>query len=734
MLSRECHLRDLAQVDNVLPNDNPSPDPQNITEFTPAANESLQARIERLSRERPPIFTSRWSEIVFIFSISMSQFLTEYFVSGFTVILPTLTTELDIPQAAMVWPATAFSLVIASTLLVFGRLGDMWGGYPVFMWGLAWLLIWSIITGFSINPLMLDCCRALQGLGAAAILPTGVMLIGSLYRPGPRKNLVFAVYGTSAVFGFFGGILMAGIVGQFTRWGFYFWIGAILAAITMMTSVFSIPCPHTNDHSSSKTKMDYPGAITIVCGLILVVSSILQSAHAAAGWRTPYIPVCLGLGVSSLFAAGYIETRVSAQPLLPASIFTTPCMSPLLLALFLLYGTWGIFSVYGTLYFQNIMSASPLQVVAWYVPLGLAGLVISIIEGYILHLVPGRVLLIISGLGALGSQLLIALIPIGGSYWAWVFPAVIFSTVGIDLSTILMTVFVTTTFPTAQQGLAGSVINSVLQLGVAFILGLTDIIQSATEDEAGLGKSYKNTFWFGVGAAAASLVILAIWGKVPKASSDLTSDEKAELLDEIKSLVDEAASRFGGRLDVVISNVGWTQMRQFSDLDNNVDEDDWDRCYTANVKSHLWLFHAAKQYLEESNKREAGGAVFVSTASLAGVIPSGSSIPYAVTKAAQIHLGKCLATIAAPLIRVNTISPGILLTVSKHLCHLDRHHLILNQEWGLSFPAERLETARNKNKLGRFATVEDVAEQVRTFVVSKSVTGQNGIIDAGFGI
>lgn len=115
----------------------------------------------------------------------MSQFLTENFVSGFTVILPTLIRELHFPQAASVWPATAFSLVIASTLLVFGRLGDMWGGYPVFISGLAWLLAWSIIAGFSINALMLNFCRALQGLGAAAFLPAGVMLMGTSYRPGP---------------------------------------------------------------------------------------------------------------------------------------------------------------------------------------------------------------------------------------------------------------------------------------------------------------------------------------------------------------------------------------------------------------------------------------------------------------------------------------------------------------------------------------------------------------------
>ncbi|KAH7393503.1 major facilitator superfamily domain-containing protein [Cadophora sp. MPI-SDFR-AT-0126] len=513
--------------------DNPSPDLEGKAAPPESTEESLEAQIERLGRQRPPTFTTRWSEIIFVFSIIMSQFLTEFFVSGFVVILPTLIRELDIPQASSIWPATAFSLVTASTLLVFGRLGDMWGGYPIFVGGLAWLLVWSIIAGFSNSALMLDFCRALQGLGAAAFLPTGVMLMGSLYRPGPRKNLVFAIYGTSAVFGFFGGIFVAGIVGEFLRWGFYFWIGAILTAITLITTLFGVPSRRPDKESSTKARMDYPGAAAIIVGLVLTVFSITQSAHAPLGWKTPYIPVCFALGLLSLLAAVYIETRISSQPLLPASIFTTPCMTPLLLALFLLYGTWGIFSVYGTLYFQNIMSASPLQVVAWYVPLGVAGLLFSVLEGFILHLVPGRVLLIISGLGALASQLLLAFIPLeGGNYWAWIFPATIFSTLGIDLSTILMTVFITTTFPLSQRGLAGGVINSVLQLGVALTLGLTDIIQARTVEEIGLGESYKNTFWFGVAAGAVSLVLLAIWGRVPKATSDLTADEKLELMHE----------------------------------------------------------------------------------------------------------------------------------------------------------------------------------------------------------
>lgn len=125
-----------------------------------------------------------------------------------------------------------------------------------------------------------------------------------------------------------------------------------------------------------------------------------------------------------------------------------------------------------------------------------------------------------------------------------------------------------------------------------------------------------------------------------------------------------ASTTTSQRLDVVFSNGGWTHMRTLLDLDDNMVDDDWDRCFTMNVKSHLWLMHAARPYLEAAYSDERGAASFITTASLAGVKVSGSSLAYAVTKAAQLHLAKGLALIAAPKIRVNSVSPGLLLTVS----------------------------------------------------------------------
>ena len=177
--------------------------------------------------------------------------------------------------------------------------------------------------------------------------------------------------------------------------------------------------------------------------------------------------------------------------------------------------------------------------------------------------------------------------------------------------------------------------------------------------------------------------------------------------EEVIRLVEESMKAMG-RLDVVVSNAGWTRMRNFNDLEENVDEDDWDRCFNMNVKTHLWLMHAAKKHLEETE------GSFITTASVAGVKPSGSSLAYAATKAAQIHMVKSLAVICGPRIRVNTVSPGVLLT-----------------EWGQKFPEEKLRVMKEKTQLKRFATVEDVAEQVKVLAMSQSMTGTNSIIDSG---
>lgn len=107
----------------------------------------------------------------------------------------------------------------------------------------------------------------------------------------------------------------------------------------------------------------------------------------------------------------------------------------------------------------------------------------------------------------------------------------------------------------------------------------------------------------------------------------------------------------------------------------------------------------------------------ITTGSIAAVSQGGSSMPYAVTKAAQLQLVKCLAVTVGPKIRVNTVLPGLLLT-----------------EWGLKYPAERIETIKNMAALKHETYLDDCADAFVMLAKNSSMTGMRIQVDAGLNI
>ncbi|KAF2159094.1 hypothetical protein M409DRAFT_71223 [Zasmidium cellare ATCC 36951] len=487
-------------------------------------DESETARIERLGRQRPEKLGSMWKEVGFVFSITVSQLLSEYFISGFTLLLPTVSEALNIPSASTTWPASAFSLVVSSFLIPFGRLADIYGGFPVYIAGCVWYCAWSIIAGFAQNELMLDMCRALQGLGPAAYLPAGLQLLGSTYRPGPRKNIVFSIYGAMAPFGFFIGLFFAGVSSQFTTWRWYFWIGAILIALTTGIAFFAIPSD-TDNVKNNGVKMDWYGSITIVSGLILVVFAITDSAHAPNGWATWYILLTFLGGLAILGVAFWVEGWVAEQPLLPFSVFKIKFVRPFILGLLFAYGTLGIYLLYASFYCIRILKTTPMQLVAWYVPMALIGILLAIFGGAFLHVLSPRILMFVTGVAIIIESVLFALAPADANYWSWIFVPMIMSTVAIDIIFNVANIFFSSTLPSRQQGFAGALSNVLLQLGIALLLGFAEIIASETAYQ-GERQSYQNVFWFNLACGATALVIFMAFVRIGRAKADLTADEK----------------------------------------------------------------------------------------------------------------------------------------------------------------------------------------------------------------
>lgn len=172
----------------------------------------------------------------------------------------------------------------------------------------------------------------------------------------------------------------------------------------------------------------------------------------------------------------------------------------------------------------NIMHYTVLQTALAFTPMAAGGILLATLGGFTLHLLPGHLLLILSGAGHVASVLLFALIPEGGSYWAYVLPAMIGGTLGIDIQYNVANVFITTNVPLKHQGAAGALINSLVYLPMSLFLGLADVAAASNESDLG---SYKAAFWFGTGCAAAALVLFCFID-IGKAESQLRVEEQQQ--------------------------------------------------------------------------------------------------------------------------------------------------------------------------------------------------------------
>ena len=174
--------------------------------------------------------------------------------------------------------------------------------------------------------------------------------------------------------------------------------------------------------------------------------------------------------------------------------------------------------------------------------------------------------------------------------------------------------------------------------------------------------------------------------------------------DDARRLVATALERFG-RLDVVVNNAGTTRRVPFADLDG-ADDELWRRILDVNLMGPWYLSRAAAPAL-----REAKGAI-VNVGSVAGIVAGGSSLPYAVSKAALHHLTRTLAQALAPDVRVNAVAPGLVET-----------------PWTEGWDANEAIVARTP--LARAATPEDIADVVVSLARAAFATGQVVVVDGG---
>jgi hypothetical protein len=176
---------------------------------------------------------------------------------------------------------------------------------------------------------------------------------------------------------------------------------------------------------------------------------------------------------------------------------------------------------------------SPLLTAVWFAPMAGGGIILATFGGLVMHVLPGQVLLIISGMGGVAQMLLFALIPEhvdSKTFWAFVFPAMIGATVSIDIMYNVSNVYITTNVPRHRQGVAGAVIFSLVFLGTSFFLGVADVAVAETRWK-GTEESYRIAFWFGTAVAGVALTLFCVT-RIGLAKSQLLIEEMEALQSE----------------------------------------------------------------------------------------------------------------------------------------------------------------------------------------------------------
>ncbi|KAK9455562.1 hypothetical protein V1511DRAFT_498113 [Dipodascopsis uninucleata] len=166
---------------------------------------------------------------------------------------------------------------------------------------------------------------------------------------------------------------------------------------------------------------------------------------------------------------------------------------------------------------------------------------------------------------------------------------------------------------------------------------------------------------------------------------------------------------FEGRLDGIIANAGWTRFSDIADLSAPFEED-FDKCFAVNVKSPWILLREAAPVM----KSNPDGGFMLFSSSVAGENPAGSSLPYCVSKAANLHLMTCMAAHQSPKIRINAVKPGVLPT-----------------DWGYQFGEERYNQMIESSRLKVPNTLENCALIYVMLAKNNSVTGESITIDGG---
>lgn len=264
---------------------------------------------------------------------------------------------------------------LTQSQLLWGRLADVYGKKLIFVWGSIWVTVTSILVPIIPNEIGFDVFRGLQGLGAAAMVPTAIGILGTTFPPGKAKNYAFSCYGGGAPLGGVFGNIFGGVLGEYLEWKWVFWIFGILTALVTVAAIFVIPPPPVKREPKLTHAVDWIGGTIVTIGLIMLLFAL--SEGNVVGWSTPWVGTLIGVAILLLGAFGlwqhYLETKTTRRPLMKISMFKNKRFTAANIIMLLFFSSFNNFLIYATFWFQDYEGRSIIQTTLRFIPTGVTG-------------------------------------------------------------------------------------------------------------------------------------------------------------------------------------------------------------------------------------------------------------------------------------------------------------------------------------------------------------------------
>ncbi len=434
------------------------------------------------------------------------------------IALPAAQQDLAFSNADRQWVVTAYSLAFGGLLLLGGRLSDLVGRKRMLIIGMVGFAGASALGGAALNFPMLLAGRGIQGAFGAMLAPAALSTLTVTFTNPAERARAFGVYGAIAGAGGAIGLLLGGILTEYLSWRWCLYVNVVFSLVAVSAAARLL----RRDHPDAGVRLDVPGTVLVVAGLVSVVYGLSEAETKS--WGAPLTIGLLVAGVVLLALFVLTERRV-ARPLLPLRVILDRFRGGAYLAVGLsAIGIFGIF-LFLTYYLEEILRYSPVATGLAFLPLIVALVISSTASSSLLMprlgpriLVPAGMIVAAGGMVILATQLSVTT-----SYPAQILPALLVA--GLGLGLVFGCALNTATYgaAAADAGVASAMVNTCQQVGGSIGTALLNTIaasaltsylvthgQSPAAQAGAAVHSYVVVFWVSAAIFAGAAVVTGL--------------------------------------------------------------------------------------------------------------------------------------------------------------------------------------------------------------------------------